>query len=178
MEEVFELGSSIVKIVVGDITEFQGDAIVNPANTYGYMGGGVALAIKRKGGKIIEEEAVKQAPIPIGKAVITTGGLLKVKFVIHAPTVVEPGGSSNPDNVYKATKAALSKAVEEKLKKVAFPLMGAGVGGVPPEESAKAMVKAFKEYSDKNLEIYIYVRDLKLFEEVKKTIVNEGLKPL
>jgi len=175
MEEL-RLGSLIVRIVVGDITEFQGDAIVNPANTYGYMGGGVALAIKRRGGRIIEDEAVRQAPIPIGSAVVTTGGSLQVRAVIHAPTVVEPGGSSSPGNVYKATKAALGKAVENGFKKIAFPLMGAGVGGLTPRESVSSMAKAFKEYRDQELELYIYVRDQSLTREVIDTLVNEGFQ--
>ncbi|ADM27389.1 Appr-1-p processing domain protein [Ignisphaera aggregans DSM 17230] len=156
---IFRLGNIVLKIVVGDITEFAGDAIVNPANTYGYMGGGVALAIKMRGGRAIEEEAIGQAPIPIGSAIITTGGALKVKAVIHTPTVVEPGGSSSPENVYRAARAAIKKAIENNFKTIAFPLMGAGIGGVSPKESAKAMVKAFEEFRDREVEVYLYIRD-------------------
>jgi len=170
--KVLRVGALTVKIVVGDVTEFQGDAIVNPANSYGYMGGGVALAIKLRGGKVIEEEAVKQAPIPIGSAVVTTGGSLKVRAVIHAPTVVRPGDRSSPENVYKATKAALEKAVERGFKSVAFPLMGAGVGGVPPKEAAKAMYSAIREYSDKELEVYIYLKDPALVDAVAEAFTD------
>ncbi len=169
----FSVGSLTIKIVVGDITEFQGDAIVNPANTYGYMSGGVALAIKMKGGKIIEDEAVRQAPIPIGDAVVTTGGSLKVKAVIHAPTVVEPGGRSSFDNVYSATRAALTRAIERGLTSIAFPLMGAGVGGLSPMESVKAMARAFKEFQDRRLEIHVYVRDPKVLEDVERALSEE-----
>jgi len=172
--KMFRVGALTVKIIVGDITEFQGDAIVNPANSYGYMGGGVALAIKLRGGKVIEEEAVRQAPIPIGSAVITTGGSLKVKAVIHAPTVVRPGDKSSPENVYKATKAALEKAVERGFRSVAFPLMGAGVGGVPPKEAARAMYSAIREYSDKELEVYIYLRDPTLVNAVAEAFTDSS----
>ena len=67
-----------------DITKVEVDAIVNAANNYLWMGAGVAGAIKQKGGKIIEEEAVSQGPIEVGDAVITSGGNLPVKYVIHA----------------------------------------------------------------------------------------------
>ncbi len=79
---------SDVSVVPGDITELKVDAIVNPANSSGSMGGGVALAIKRKGGQVVEDEAVAQAPIPVGGAVLTTGGRLPCRFVIHAPTIL------------------------------------------------------------------------------------------
>jgi len=172
--KVFRVGALTVKVVVGDITEFQGDAIVNPANSYGYMGGGVALAIKLRGGKVIEEEAVKQAPIPIGSAVVTTGGSLKVRAIIHAPTVVRPGDRSSPENVYRATRAALEKAVERGFKSVAFPLMGAGVGGLPPKEAARAMYSAIREYSDKELEVHIYLRDPALVDAVAEAFTNSS----
>lgn len=174
--EIFRLGSIVLKIVVGDITEFIGDAIVNPANTYGYMGGGVALAIKMRGGRAIEEEAIRQAPIPIGSAIITTGGMLKVKAVIHTPTVTRPGGRSSPENVYIATKAAVKKAIENNFKTIAFPLMGAGVGGVSPKESAKSMAKALKEFTDRDIEIYLYLRDPNIVKEVIDAITEEGFK--
>ncbi|MEX2689946.1 MAG: macro domain-containing protein, partial [Candidatus Njordarchaeum guaymaensis] len=78
----------MVEIIVikGDITKMDVDAIVNPANSLLIMGGGVAGAIKRRGGQIIEDEAVKQGPIPVGNAVITSAGNLKARYVIHAPT--------------------------------------------------------------------------------------------
>jgi len=173
---VLACGRLKVRVVVGDITDFSGDAIVNPANTLGLMGGGVALAIKRKGGSVIEEEAVKQAPIPIGSAVVTTAGKLPVKAVIHAPTVEKPGGPSSFEYVYKATRAALEKAVERGFKTIAFPLMGAGVGGLTPRESVKAMARAFKEYCDRELEVHVYVRAGELVEEVVSTLVEEGFE--
>jgi len=165
-------GGVIVNLVVSDITEFSGDAIVNPANRYLVMGGGVAGAIKRKGGEEIEKEARSYAPIDIGQAVVTGAGRLKCRAVIHAPTVEAPGGSSSPEYVYKATLAVLRVAKERGFKSLAFPLMGAGVGGLTPEQSVEAMAKAFEEIGQ-GLEIYIYV----LREDALKTVA-EHLKKL
>jgi O-acetyl-ADP-ribose deacetylase (regulator of RNase III) len=163
----------IVYIELGDITEFMGDAIVNPANTLMIMGGGVAGAIKKRGGLIIEEEAKKHAPIPIGQAIATTAGKLRVKYVIHAPTVQYPASPSTREYVYQATKAALLKARELGVETIAFPLMGAGVGGLSPEESIEEMLKAIMEFSD-SLEVHVFVRSRDLLDNVLKHIERNG----
>jgi O-acetyl-ADP-ribose deacetylase (regulator of RNase III) len=77
------LGPASVSIERGDITDWEVDAIINAANTSLAMGTGVAGAIKRKGGVIIEEEALRQGPVEIGEAVLTTGGNLAATHVIH-----------------------------------------------------------------------------------------------
>jgi O-acetyl-ADP-ribose deacetylase (regulator of RNase III) len=84
------MGVLKIEIKQGSILELDCDALVNPANSYGLMGGGLALAIKRSGGKIIEEEAAAKAPIEVGSAVATSAGLLKFKAIIHAPTMKQP----------------------------------------------------------------------------------------
>lgn len=162
-------------VVVGDITEFSGDAVVNPANSLGLMGGGVALAIKRKGGDIVEEEARKKAPIPIGRAVVTTAGKLKCRYVIHAPTVERPGGRSSRDRVYRATKAALTLANEMNLASVALPLMGAGVGGLTPEESLNSMIAAILEFSHLPMTLYIYLKSEDLVPVAERILAEHGL---
>lgn len=141
-----------ITILKGDITALDVDAIVNAANSYGYMGGGVAGAIKRMGGEEIEMEAVSQAPIPIGSAVITTAGRLKCKKVIHAPTMEQPACKIDVGNVTEATRAALSCADENGLKKIAIPGMGTGVGGVPKEKAAMAMIEVIVNFNEKTLE--------------------------
>ena len=133
----------------GDITKIVCDAIVNPANSFGYMGGGIAGAIKRVGGVEIEKEAVSKAPIPVGSAVATAAGNLKCKYVIHAPTMKYPAMKINIENVKLATKAALETALKLGVKTIAIPGMGTGVGGVPVEDAAKAMISIGKKYSDK-----------------------------
>ena len=84
------IGSCGIKIIYGDITDMAVDAIVNAANNKLLMGGGVAGAIKRKGGASIEDEAVKKGPIEIGQAAATSAGTLKARYVIHAATMGLP----------------------------------------------------------------------------------------
>ena len=150
----------------GDITEEECDAIVNPANSSGYMGGGVALAIKLKGGKEIEEEAVKKAPIPLGKAIATKAGKLKCKFVIHSPTMQKPAEKIPLENVRLATRAALELAKELKIKSIAFPGMGTGIGGIKSENAARVMIEECKKFED--LEIRLIAFDEKLYQAFKK----------
>ncbi|GAH84142.1 unnamed protein product, partial [marine sediment metagenome] len=120
--------SIIVKL--GDLTQINCDAIVNPANSFGYMGGGVAGAIKRVGGAEIEKEVVNKAPIVVGKAVSTSAGRLPCKYVIHAPTMKRPAMRIGVENARLATQAALRLAKEMGLSSIAIPGMGTGVGGV------------------------------------------------
>ena len=129
-----------IEIKHGSILDLDCDAIVNPANSYGLMGGGLALAIKRAGGKIIEEEAVAKAPIKLGSAVATSAGLLKFKAIIHAPTMEQPAELASKLNVALATRAALSLADSLHFSSLALPGMGTGVGKLPLEEAAEAML--------------------------------------
>lgn len=146
-----------LRLVEGDLTELGVDAIVNPANSYGVMGGGVAGAIRKKGGSEIEKEAVRKAPIAIGKAVATTAGALPCKFVIHAPTMTRPAETTSVEQVKQATRAALECADERGLKQVAFPGMGTGVGRVRPDAAAQAMVEAARSFQPGSIQEVIFV---------------------
>ena len=115
-----KVGAATVAIERGDITDRDVDAIVNAANTTLAMGAGVAGAIKRKGGVIIEEEAMRQGPIEVGEAVLTPGGNLAATHVIHA-AVMGPDHRSSPDLVRRATLSSLRRAEELRLHSVAFP---------------------------------------------------------
>ena len=141
-----------VRVLRGDITAWSSDlrpsAIVNPANSLMLMGGGVAGAIKRAGGAEIEEEARKQAPVPVGKAVATGAGRLPVDLVIHAPTMERPAMRTTSEKVLLAAKAALECAEREGVKAIAFPGMGTGVGGLSPDSAAEVMLRALKEHID------------------------------
>ena len=159
-----------ISVISGDITKFNCDAIVNPANSYGYMGGGVAGAIKRVGGIEIEREAVLKAPIPVGSAIATTAGSLNCQFVIHAPTMEKPAMRIPVDNVKKATKAALELGFKLRLKKIAIPGMGTGVGGVLPHDAAKTMIFVAKDFKDKFENITFIDRDLKMIDAFKSEI--------
>ena len=159
-----------IKVLKGDLTELEVDAIVNPANSLGYMGGGVAGAIKRKGGEEIEKEAVEKAPIPVGKAIATTSGRLKCRYVIHAPTMEKPAMRISVDNVRKATRAALELAKDMGIKRIAFPGMGTGVGGVKEEDAAKAMIETIKEYLDFFDEVVLVDINDKMVNAWKKSV--------
>lgn len=142
-----------MKIMIrqGDVTKLKVDAIVNPANSHGVMGGGVAGVIRRLGGEAIEREAVRQAPIPIGRAVVTTAGSLPCKHVIHAPTMVAPAERTDAESVRKATLAVLEAAEKAGLSTIAFPGMGTGVGRVPLDVAAETMVQAIQSFKPKSL---------------------------
>jgi O-acetyl-ADP-ribose deacetylase (regulator of RNase III) len=154
----------------GDLTKVSCDAIVNPANSFGYMGGGVAGAIKRVGGIEIEKEAVSKAPIPVGKAVATTAGVLPCKFVIHAPTMREPAMRIGVENVRLATQAALELGVKLNLKSIAIPGMGTGVGKVPVEDAAEAIATIAKEFENDFEKIILLDRNDDMTEAFRKYI--------
>ncbi len=136
-----------ITVVNGDITLFSCDAIVNPANSSGIMGGGVAGALKRVGGQIIEEEARQHAPIPVGSAVATTAGSLPARYVIHAPTMTRPAMHIRTDNVEKATKAAFQLGKQLGIGSIVLPGMGTGVGGVSVDDAARVMISVASMYS-------------------------------
>jgi len=148
---VFERVYKNVKVTIttGDLTQQQTETIVNPANSLLIMGGGVAAAIKRAGGQEIENEALKHAPISVGKAIATTAGKLKAKYVIHAPTMERPAMSIGKDNVRLAMKGALHCAEQTEIRSIAFPGLGTGVGSFSLEEAANIMVSVLKEHIDK-----------------------------
>lgn len=143
----------------GDLTRISCDAIVNPANSFGYMGGGVAGALKRSGGAEIENEAISKAPIDVGKAVETTAGSLPCKYVIHAPTMEEPAMRIGVENVTLATRAAFNLGVELNLKSIAIPGMGTGVGGVSTDDAAQAITRIAKEFENKFEKIILIDRN-------------------
>lgn len=134
-----------IEIVEADITTLDVDAVVNAANNHLWMGAGVAGAIKRVGGVEIEREAMAQGPIPVGEAVVTSGGDLIAKYVIHAAAM----GQTLATDVVKiraATTNALLRAQENKVGSVAFPALGTGVGGFAPGLAAHAMIEAILDF--------------------------------
>jgi O-acetyl-ADP-ribose deacetylase (regulator of RNase III) len=130
----------------GDIAQQDAEAIVNAANNHLWMGAGVAGAIRRAGGREIEEEAVAKGPIPIGEAVATGGGRLKARYVIHA-AVMGRDLRTDADKIRQATQNSLRRADELALKSIAFPALGTGVGGFPLEECARIMLDVVRRHS-------------------------------
>ena len=149
-----------IVVVYGDLLDQEVDAIVNPANSLMIMGGGVAAAIKERGGPDIEAEARSKAPVPVGEAIVTHGGKLRAKYVIHAPTMERPAMRTSSEKVRLATDAALRKAVELGLKKIAFPGMGTGVGGLSYSKAARVMIETIIQYALSGLkEVRLVARD-------------------
>ena len=136
-----------VHFLVGDITKLEVDAIVNPANSEGEMGGGVAATIKKSGGKKIEKEAMALAPIPLGNAVVTSAGKLKCEYLIHAPTMMVPFQRTSAEKIFSAVTAALQVSTELSIGKLAIPGMGTGTGRVPIDEATKAIADAIRRFT-------------------------------
>ncbi|UCB57993.1 MAG: macro domain-containing protein [Thermoplasmatales archaeon] len=157
-----------IVIQKGDLTQITCDAIVNPANSYGFMGGGVAGAIKRVGGTQIEKEAISKAPIPVGSAIHTDSGSLPCKYVIHAPTMRQPAMRINVENVKAATQAAFKLGIKLGLRTIAIPGMGTGVGGVPVDDAAKLIVNISKKFIEEFDKIFLIDRNEEMIEAFRK----------
>jgi O-acetyl-ADP-ribose deacetylase len=145
--------NKILRLVKGDITERSVDAIVNAANSYLKHGGGVAAAIVRKGGTIIQEESDKlitsKGLIPVGSAVFTTSGKLPCKAVIH---VVGPRmGEGNEDyKLRKAVKSSLLLASKKGFRSISMPAISSGIFGFPKARCAKVLVEESKTFLQGN----------------------------
>ena len=135
-----------IVIIQGDITEQDTETIVNAANNELWMGGGVAGAIKRKGGEKIEKEALSKGPIPIGEVAVTKGGKLKAKYVIHAATM-EMDFQTDARIIEQATLNSLKKAEEMGLKSIALPALGSGIGGFAIAVCARIMLSVARDFS-------------------------------
>ncbi len=133
--------SFVLEAVKGDITTADTEAIVNAANNEFWMGSGVAGAIKSKGGKVIEEEAMAKGPVMPGEAVYTGAGRLPFKCVIHG-AVMGQDLRTNDKLIRQVTITCLNIADKLGLKSLAFPAFGTGVGGFPVQACANIMVTA------------------------------------
>ena len=139
------VGKRVLELVDGDITEMDTDAIVNAANAQLVLGGGVAGAIRRKGGPDIQAECKKIGGTFVGGAVITTAGKLKAKHVIHA--VGPRMGEGDEDQKLKnATLNSLKVADQNNLKSLSFPAISAGIFGFPIKRCAVIMLETTINY--------------------------------
>jgi O-acetyl-ADP-ribose deacetylase (regulator of RNase III) len=174
-----------IEIRQGDITEQPDvEAIVNAANTWLALGSGVAGAIRRKGGHIIDREGRAQAPIKLGEAAVTTAGAMPYKCVIHAAAMgytkedakvpKKPGTGTSAAIIRDATLNSLRRAEEHKLKSLAFPALGTGVAGFPVDECAEVMSTAVRDYAtehgDSSIERVVFVlfseQDFQVFKQI------------
>lgn len=133
----------------GDICDLEVDAIVNAANVSLWMSTGVAGEIKRAGGDTIEFAAVRQAPVPLGEAIVTPAGKLAAKAIIHAVSLDRDRRTSG-EVIDRAVRNAMARARELRMSSIAFPAMGTGVGGFPLDEAARVTVHAVRDEMDRS----------------------------
>lgn len=141
---------AILRVVQGDISTFEGDAVVNAANNHLRMGTGVAGALLRRGGGVIQDECDalvrRDGPLQVGEAALTGGGSLPIRYVIHAAAMGDLPVSA--DSIRNATRSALEVAREHGVLSIAFPILGAGVAGFPIDEAARIVVTEVKSSLD------------------------------
>jgi O-acetyl-ADP-ribose deacetylase (regulator of RNase III) len=180
-----EINSSTLSIIKGDITNEETDAIVNAANSRLVGGGGVDGAIHRTGGPKIMEECRKIGSCPTGSAVITTGGNLKAKYVIHTVgPVYRDGKNREAELLSSAYRKSLELASSKGIKSVAFPSISTGAYGYPINEASEIALKTVINFiknvgaSGRSPLLVRFVlfseRDLKVYEESLKKITQKG----
>ena len=159
-----------MEIVQGDITDADVEAVVNAANTNLQLGGGVAGAIRRKGGPRVQEQCNWVGRIPLGEAATTEGGNLKAKWVIHAASM-ELGGQTTAENLEAATRNSLLRAELKKIRSIAFPAIGTGIAGFDTKRCAEIMLRVVAEHlqGKTSLERVVFV----LFDEQTRQIFEQ-----
>ncbi len=187
MSAEFKIGKAVMQFVKDDITTIKVDAVVNAANSSLMGGGGVDGAIHAKGGPKILEECrkirVSKYPdgLPTGMAVITSGGNLPSRYVIHTVGPVWHGGiHDEPELLRQAYLNSLRLAVSWGLKSVAFPSISTGAYGYPIESACKIAVLAVKEFleNEDNLEKVLFVlfseRDFQVYFNSARSLIKEN----
>jgi O-acetyl-ADP-ribose deacetylase (regulator of RNase III) len=163
-----------IVLLQGDLTEMDVDAVVNAANNDLQLGGGVAGAIRRKGGDQIQRECNAIGSIPVGGAAITSGGKLRARFVIHAASM-RLGGETTAHALRSSTAHSLRIAAEKGLRTVAFPAVGTGIAGFSVPECARIMLREVAEHLKKptSLEkIYFVLFDVQALSEFEKVLAE------
>lgn len=160
-----KIDGKLLRLVLGDITERDVDAIVNAANSYLQHGGGVAGAIVKKGGHIIQEESDRIGFVPVGNAAITSAGRLPAKYVIHA--VGPRMGEGDEDNKLKeAIINSLQLAEKKGIKSISMPAISSGIFGFPKDRCAMILVRTALDYIRKNPRSCLTVIEFCIFDEV------------
>ena len=159
-----KLTNKILRLVKGDITEQNVDAIVNAANSYLKHGGGVAAAIVRRGGRIIQEESDKIGFVPVGSAVITSAGKLPCNAIIH--TVGPMMGEGDEDNkLSNAIRSSLHLAAKNRFKSISIPAISSGIFGFPKDRCARILVQESKSFLEENLDSSIEIVEFCIFDD-------------
>lgn len=158
-----KIGGTLLRLVSEDLTERDVDAIVNAANSHLQHGGGVAGAIVRKGGRIIQEESDRIGFVPVGGAAMTSGGKLRARHVIHA---VGPrmGEGDEDAKLRKAITSVLSLAVEKGLASISVPAISAGIFGFPKDRCARILVGETTAFLKKRPETTLRLVEFCIFD--------------
>jgi len=169
-----KIGGTVLRLVSEDLTERDVDAIVNAANSHLQHGGGVAGAIVRKGGRIIQDESDRIGFVPVGGAAMTSGGKLRARHVIHA---VGPrmGEGDEDAKLRKAITSVLALAVEKGLTSISVPAISAGIFGFPKDRCARILVDGavvfLQDHRDTSLRLIEFcIVDEEAFALFKKEI--------
>ena len=170
-----KVGSGVIRILQGDLTLAETEAIVNAANSHLQHGGGVAAAIVRRGGKIIQEESDKVGFVPEGEVAVTVGGALAARYVIHA---VGPRGG-DPEGDEKLASAcckALLAAQDLGLTSLSFPAISTGIFGFPKDRAAEILIETARRYLADNPESSVKQVDFVLFDDETTAVFQRTLK--
>jgi O-acetyl-ADP-ribose deacetylase (regulator of RNase III) len=163
----------------GDICELEVDAIVNAANLSLWMATGVGGAMKRAGGDEIEFAAVRQAPVPLGGAIVTPAGRLAARAVIHAVSLDRDRRTSGPV-IEAAVRSAMARAREIGAASIAFPALGTGVGGFPLDEAARITVQTVRDelpISPSVEHVIFALRGAAAYQSFQAALVASAIEP-
>jgi O-acetyl-ADP-ribose deacetylase (regulator of RNase III) len=152
----FVLQEITLEIVDGDIAAQPVDAVVNAANNHFWMGSGVAGALKARGGREIEAEAMALGPVEPGACVVTSAGRLPARYVVHA-AVMGQDLVTSAATIARATASALAAAESRDCASIAFPALGTGVGGFPLDECARIMIGVVRAHQRRTLRLVRFV---------------------
>lgn len=174
-----KIGNTIISLIKGDITNESLDAIVNAANSRLAGGGGVDGAIHRAGGPTIMEECRKIGGCPTGSAVITSGGDLKARFVVHAVGPIYRDGMHNEAKLLEsAYKKSLEIAGKNGLYTIAFPSISTGAYAYPVKEASKIALKTVIKFVEEHNEfklirfVLFSVQDMEVYKNTLEDLLN------
>ena len=167
--------SGVLRILQGDITVAGTDTIVNAANSHLQHGGGVAAAIVRRGGKVIQEESDRIGFVPEGEVAVTMAGALAARYVIHA---VGPKGSDpqGDEKLERAVANSLNKAAELGLASISLPAISSGIFGFPKDRCAEILIATARRYLSDNPDSSLGQIDFVLFDDETAEIFQHTLR--
>jgi O-acetyl-ADP-ribose deacetylase (regulator of RNase III) len=173
----YRIGKGLLRLVSGDITERDVDAIVNAANSHLQHGGGVAGAIVRKGGRTIQDESDRIGYTPVGTAVMTSGGRLPARFVIHA---VGPrmGEGDEDKKLRNAVLSSLALASQKKLRSISLPALSSGIFGFPKDRCAEILVRESADFLRTRPESGIETIEFCIYDDITLGYFNNEFQNL